>query len=703
MSRLLRRLSGQRHTNSVRRCTSWEWLEHRHLLTQLVDIDNDGDLDGYGAVAIKDNAWFENVDGEGTFVSHSLDSRRAPTIAADLDGDGDVDLVTTEPAWFENDGQGQFTGHPISASAGTRIVATDVGRDGRLDLLLFGNNLVSLLRNSDGVGNFTLEVTLAADGLLDAADIDGDNDIDLLAKTAEGEFSVLWNQDDVVTPELVAKDLSETSEIGESHSVDYSDPQLVDIDLDGQFELTIETTEWWHFVDTRFSNFVGWRRLGVPDTRLRLIQGGCYYFADGARGDFWLLDADHDGDVDGVCQGDYGEEIVWSENAPSGGFRQHAQIYLGLPLDTVVTDGGDIDGDGVVDWVTNRVENSGPVWFDGASGKIHQPDLPPLYDAVPVTFGSNQLHLDVELFDVDGDTTLEAATLSSRGLEIWDIAEVPTALTLSQTLELDGAVRMDTGDLDDDGDADLIVIGSDKLWAATNDGSGRFVVTGEWSHLGAARDVVLADFDADDDLDVALALGDNVPNQVWLNDGTGQFQATAQKLGVTSSNCVAVQDIDNDGDLDIVFGNEEGHDEFWSNDGSGTFVLRATGREDGAARAVTYVDLWNAGKASRVRVGANLGDEIVAGDRVIGGLSAGTAVAVGDVNGDGQFDIVTAADQHESNRIWLAPVTRTADRFGNDSSHALALGDVDQDGDLDVIFANEGLNTLFLNGTNPAT
>ena len=50
--------------------------------------------------------WYENEPGLG-FTSHnfqySSDHSEMPIQAADLDGDGDVDLITSE-TWFENIG-----------------------------------------------------------------------------------------------------------------------------------------------------------------------------------------------------------------------------------------------------------------------------------------------------------------------------------------------------------------------------------------------------------------------------------------------------------------------------------------------------------------------------------------------------------------------------------------------------------------------
>ncbi|MCA9200334.1 MAG: VCBS repeat-containing protein, partial [Planctomycetales bacterium] len=87
----------------------------------LADIDGDGDLDVLSASALDDSVqWFENADGQGQFAEAKLinvpqraNSRVSFVTTADLDGDGDADVMTTSyllgrVVWYENLGNREF-------------------------------------------------------------------------------------------------------------------------------------------------------------------------------------------------------------------------------------------------------------------------------------------------------------------------------------------------------------------------------------------------------------------------------------------------------------------------------------------------------------------------------------------------------------------------------------------------------------------
>jgi hypothetical protein len=85
-----------------------------------VDLDQDGDQDVVSASSGDGKiAWYENTDGYGTFSAQKVVTDQMPgaqtVSAADIDGDGDLDLVAASNkngkiAWFENiDGKKTFS------------------------------------------------------------------------------------------------------------------------------------------------------------------------------------------------------------------------------------------------------------------------------------------------------------------------------------------------------------------------------------------------------------------------------------------------------------------------------------------------------------------------------------------------------------------------------------------------------------------
>jgi len=163
-----------------------------------VDLDGDGDLDILSGSAWDQKiAWYAN-DGTGQFGSQHVISTDGPNCLypADLDGDGDVDVLT-ESGWFANDGWGHFV-KKEGASGGE--YAADLDADGDLDVLSasFLDDKIAWYAN-DGTGLFGPQqvITTEADGAscVYAADLDGDGDLDVLSASF-GDDKIAWHAND---------------------------------------------------------------------------------------------------------------------------------------------------------------------------------------------------------------------------------------------------------------------------------------------------------------------------------------------------------------------------------------------------------------------------------------------------------------------------------------------------------------------------
>ena len=167
------------------------------------DINGDGYVDILSASDGDDTlAWYENLDGLGTFgpkqiITQTLDQPRY-VITADLDGDGDMDVLSLSLAsdlvvWYENlDGLGTFSAANLisdQVDLPQSVIAVDLDGDGDLDVLSASrnDNKVAWYENTDGQGNFgpqqIISNTILVPITVFAADLDGDGDMYILVNT----------------------------------------------------------------------------------------------------------------------------------------------------------------------------------------------------------------------------------------------------------------------------------------------------------------------------------------------------------------------------------------------------------------------------------------------------------------------------------------------------------------------------------------
>ena len=139
--------------------------------TFAIDIDGDNDLDILSAARWNDKlSWYENLNGVGLFgdeqvVSHYTADGPSSIYAADIDNDGDYDVLSSSQydnkiAWYENiDGLGTFSSPQIittNALNAWRVYAADLDNDGDMDVLSASieDAKIAWYQNIDGEGTF---------------------------------------------------------------------------------------------------------------------------------------------------------------------------------------------------------------------------------------------------------------------------------------------------------------------------------------------------------------------------------------------------------------------------------------------------------------------------------------------------------------------------------------------------------------------
>jgi hypothetical protein len=218
------------------------------------------------------------------------------------------------------------------------------------------------------------------------------------------------------------------------------------------------------------------------------------------------------------------------------------------------------------------------------------------------------------------------------------------------------------GDVDGDGDRDLITASIDKTGSISvfsNRGAGSFSRLGTYASGRKAFAVAAADVNRDGRVDLLTANNSREEFAVLLGTGAGRFSVAHRYAGSGASD-VAVGDINGDGILDVAHGTT-----YHTNSvavrlgvGDGTFGPATAYRSGSDTYAVTLADLNHDDKLDVAA--ANYGNSSVsvllgAGDGTLGartrywmglpsdytGLGFVDAVVVADFDRDGHSDIAT--------------------------------------------------------------
>jgi len=313
------------------------------------DVDGDGDMDVLSAAENNDTvAWYEN-DGSQNFTTHTITTSANGAngvFAVDLDGDGDMDVLSSSEndnriAWYENDGSENFTVHTIvsSSSMARCVYAADVDDDGDMDVLsVSGLDPPLVWHENDGQEHFVTHtidsVNLHGDDLF-PVDINGDGDMDVISCSyTEDRLSLHTNN---------GNESFNTVDIATGISV--VSVFAADVNDDGEMDILTadysnDKIEWWE--NDGSENFTNHT---VSTT------------ADGAE-DVIAVDIDGDGDVDILSASYLNDRVVLYENDGSENFTP--QIITSAADGVGGIFAADINGDGDVD-ILSAVKLSGTI------------------------------------------------------------------------------------------------------------------------------------------------------------------------------------------------------------------------------------------------------------------------------------------------------------------------------------------------------
>ncbi|HEV8218441.1 MAG TPA: FG-GAP-like repeat-containing protein, partial [Gemmatimonadaceae bacterium] len=294
--------------------------------------------------------------------------------------------------------------------------------------------------------------------------------------------------------------------------------------------------------------------------------------------------------------------------------------------------------------------------------------LPEVQASLDTTNGPGALA--VGDFDGDGvdDLFLSAWSVQQRKAEthLYRVrGREFTDVTTSSGIALPaGATFATFTDFDNDGHLDLFTIGGDqRARLFRNDGKGKFqdvTATSGIANIGGARRALFVDLDHDGDLDLVLVGGPSL--LFYRNNADGSFTEMSNAVGVNAAVGITrdagFADFDDDGRMDLLVVGENG--------------------------AALY---HNAGNRQLTNATASSGIDV----------KAGSALAIGDYDNNGSFDVFVAGTRTTTSTLWLNDGTG---KFRRDSrsddvlkglagveARSVTFADFDNDGWLDLIIA----------------
>ena len=440
-----------------------------------------------------------------------------------------------------------------------------------------------------------------------------------------------------------------------------------------------------------------------------------------AKNSSWhLLSFDVDGDAyqDVLAfMGSSRPAIAWYEDVDgSGKFKIKRQINIGesyfAPRSPRAVD---IDNDGDQDIV--GVVNNKVVWLENADGVGK-------FDSVHEVAG-NLSRFAYGDIDGDGDMDIVGKPASWPKHIVWYENLDGSGVFSNEKVidpDLDLSVKIYTGDIDNDGDEDVLCSTSHELfWYRNKNGLGEF---GDKIFIPENVDFItsagLADLDSDNDLDVVLGRvsGDS---SVWLvNDGMGGFDSLKLVAHDLIADDFLAEDFDLDGDVDLVFWGDKGKVVWYENlDGLGTFgeenIANYLGNNSSgySVRSAILIDADNDNNKEIVWsidhttfadlfeiVEYNPSDGVFLDKKIIDDLyQYNNPVSVVDMDGDGDLDLFV---KYTGKASWYEN-TDSDGSFGvehiiyttSNGPNSVYPLDFDADGDLDVVTIDKDQNLVY--------
>ena len=661
------------------------------------DADADGDLDivRYYALDGATSLQIMMNEGDADFPLGYTNSTGCEDLAVgDVDADGDTDIIIVFGEGYvvaTNDGSGVFSlAAETIADFGDSVDIGDIDKDGDLDFIVgdgLGDGNESSIYLNDGTGTFSLwedsplvgVSTSTQDVVL--ADFNGDTYLDFITLNGSALSYLYLNNKNLTFTEVELP-------FEESPAQKYM--TVLDFDSDG--DLDIQEYNLFYFNDG-LGNF-------TEDSSQQLL--GTTYTTHG-HGDF-----DGDGDEDLLAFSGGDDSIYIYPNNGLGYFDQTGEAAYAFGIDTMVTskvDVGDYNGDGVLDFHVPSgpnamyAVNTTNIYFEEETWES-------TYYVAAVFDANNDGYQD--LWQVGGDDNSRIVLLNQGDGTYGELA-VEGSEAMRGTVYKAEAV-----DVDNDGDLDIVeAVYNGKNNYFLNDGLGNLSLVPDGLGLGSYHTVYMrtGDVDNDGNIDIVFLNNDDLVGdenflyyEIWYGDGNGAFNRnTPTPLDGSTVHTTSFDsgDVNGDGYLDFILPLESGIDStvmyVYVNNGTGLFDGSIIEGDYENVHNATLGDYDNDGDLDIFADGqffVNDGTGSFSVSFNLPGIGIGPAESV-DIDSDGDLDIIFITEGVDDMRNYILRnqgnwsfVEEQGMFSGEDPTRMVAYGDYDSDGDMDFFTKN---------------